>query len=623
MHWAFVSPKPPPVPTVKTTSWVRNDVDRFVLARLEAVGLGPAPEADRVTLIRRLSLDLRGFPPGVEEIDAFLADGRVDAYERLVDRYLADAAYGEKMATPWLDLARFGDTNGYQDDETRAMWLYRDYVIDAFNASMPFDQFTIENLAGDLLPEATLDQKIASGFNRNHRFNEEGGSDPEEFLVAYAVDRTNTTATTWLGLTFECSPCHDHKYDPISQKDYYQLYAFFNSVNGALGVSSDIKQPPFIDFATPEQVVERKRLQREMGAVEEKLKAYESKPEASQISLEEFEDLKEEEDRLFRENRAFEHSIPSTMIMEKMTPRRPAFVLERGDFRRQGEQVVPMGPAFLRPIRVRGASAELDRLDLALWLVDGDHPLVGRVVVNRVWKQIFGVGLVTTASDFGTRGDLPSHPALLDWLATEFRRLDWDFKALRRILVLSSTYRQAFSTDARALERAPENRLLWRAPRYRLLAEEIRDTALAIAGLLSHKKHGPSVRPHQPDSYFADKSRDWSWELSPGEDQYRRGIYTFWRRTTPSPGLVLFDAPSRGLCTAERPRTNTPLQALLTLNGVVYVEAARVFAESLLLDDSRTDRQRVARAHRRALARWPSDAETEVLLRLLNAQRER
>jgi len=240
-HWAFVSPKPPPVPTVKTTSWVRNDVDRFVLAWLEAVGLGPAPEADRITLIRRLSLDLRGFPPGVEEIDAFLADGRVDAYERLVDRYLADEAYGEKMATSWLDLARFGDTNGYQDDETRAMWLYRDYVIDAYNANMPFDQFTIENLAGDLLPEATLDQKIASGFNRNHRFNEEGGSDPEEFLVAYAVDRTNTIATTWLGLTFECSPCHDHKYDPITQKDYYQLYAFFNSVNGAFGVSSDIK----------------------------------------------------------------------------------------------------------------------------------------------------------------------------------------------------------------------------------------------------------------------------------------------------------------------------------------------------------------------------------------------
>ena len=626
LHWAFAPRLRPPQPTVHNWQWLRNPIDRFVLARLEAVALAPAEEADRVTLIRRLSLDLRGLPPTLAEVDAFLADESPHAYERVVDHLLADSAYGEKMATGWLDLARFGDTNGYQDDGIRAMWPYRDYVIHAFNSNMPFDQFTWENIAGDLLPNATLQQKVASGFNRNHRFNEEGGSDPDEFLVVYAVDRTNTTATTWLGLTFECAQCHDHKYDPISQKDYYQLYAFFNSLKDELGVSKASRQPPFLMLPTREQEEKMRQLD---NAIDETAAQQKARANAVTNPWERlvhpyriFVDhdawtLAKRRWTFAQEREQVDRDIATTMVMEPSVPRRQAFVLQRGSFQDKGDPVSPDVPTILPPLRTE----RRDRLALAQWLTDPDHPLVTRVIVNRIWKQLFGIGIVKTVNDFGTRGELPSHPALLDWLTTEFVRLGWNVKALQRLLVTSSTYRQSAVRRSEGIDIDPENRLLWHAPRYRLGAEEIRDNALAIAGLLSRKLGGPSVMPYQPAKYFVDKSGDWLWEPSPGEDQYRRGVYTFWRRTTPYPALVIFDAPSREVCTAERPRTNTPLQALVTLNDPVFVEAARAFAQRVLLERGQADPEaQLVYAFRVALARHPSAAQINVLREVLQAE---
>ena len=631
LHWAFAPRVRPPPPAVQNPSWPRGPIDRFVLARLEKAGLTPSPEANRFALVRRLSLDLRGLPPTLAEVDAFLQDESPYAYERVVDGFLADPAYGEKMATDWLDLARFGDTNGYQDDGIRSMWPYRDYVIEAFNANLPYDQFTRENLAGDLLPNATLQQKIASGFNRNHRFNEEGGSDPEEFLVVYAVDRTNATATTWLGLTFECAQCHDHKYDPISQKEYYQLYAFFNSVKDELGVSKARRQPPYVMLPTPDQEKKMRELDVSLRHVAEERKVYLETQETGTTAWEQlrrsilvlFErtlwrlaerrwDLEEAKKRVDRD-------IATTFVMEPSAPRRQAFILRRGSFQDKGDPVSPDVPVILPPLK----SERRDRLALARWLTDPDHPLVTRVVVNRVWKQLFGVGIVKTVNDFGTRGDLPSHPALLDWLTTEFVRLGWDVKALQRLIVMSATYRQNAARQGAGVDVDPENRLFWRAPRYRLGAEEIRDNALAIAGLLSSKIGGPSVMPYQPANYFADKSGDWRWAPSPGDDQYRRGLYTFWRRTTPYPTLMIFDAPSREVCTAERPRTNTPLQALVTLNDPVFVEAARAFAQRVLVKGPEPEEEKLVFGFRVALAYHPSAQQIAVLRDVLHAERAR
>ncbi len=671
-HWAFVPPRRPTVPTPQT-SWARNEIDRFIAARLAAVDLRPSPTADRVTLARRVSFDLRGLPPSVEEVDAFAADRRAGAYERYVDRVLADPACGEKLARSWLDLARFGDTNGYQDDGVRTMWPYRDYVINAFNRNLTFDQFTIENIAGDLLPNATVTQRVASGFNRNHRFNEEGGSDPEEFLVVYAVDRTNATATTWLGLTFECAQCHDHKYDPISQRDYYQLYAFFNSLEGELGVSKRRRQPPFLELPTPAQLEAKTRIETEIVAAEAKIRARETAtadafadwqievasgnvPFAADLDGAEVQEIRalastprqerSEEDskrlhafflrhfdaahqklseglkKLQDQRRTLDKEVPTTLVMQEASTRRAAFVLERGDFRRRGEEVTPAAPSAL-PRLTRDADGVPDRLDLAKWLIDPQHPLVARVTANRLWAEIFGVGLVKTLNDFGTRGEAPSHPELLDWLATEFVRLGWDIKALQRSILLSATYRQSYALDARAEEIDPENRLYWRSSRYRLAAEEIRDNALHVAGLLSRRIGGPSVMPPQPAGYFDDKSRDWKWRQSEGEDRLRRGLYTFWRRTTPYPSLMIFDAPSRETCVSERPRTNTPLQALVTLNDPVFFEAATAVAGRILKHSQPTVRSRVDYAFRLVLTHKPSSREIDVLIRLYETQLSR
>lgn len=667
-HWAFAAPERPQLPPVTNAAWGRTPIDAFVLARLEAEGLSPSPDADLPTLIRRLSLDLRGLPPTLEEIDTFLADRSPEAYERLVERFLADPAYGEKRASYWLDLARFGDTNGYQDDGTRSMWAYRDYVIRAFNDNRPFDQFTLENIAGDLLEGSTREQKIASGFNRNHRFNEEGGADPDEFRVAYSIDRVNTTATTWLGLTFECAQCHDHKYDPISQKEYYQFYAFFNSNEGELGVSKTKKQPPFLELPTAAQAKERARLaeavaraeetlaemdgplqgrflrwhtagrlseeEKKKAGADEQLAKIVDKPAAESTDDEKkrlrtfyvehnepaYVRAREKRDEFRALKRKVERQIPTTLVMQTMKSRLPAFVLERGDFRRPGERVEPGVPGVFPAL---GANRAANRLDLARWLVAPENPLVARVLVNRVWGRLFGSGLVRTVNDFGTRGEFPSHPKVLDWLATELLRLDWDVKELERQIVTSATYRQASTLTESSLRSDPTNRFLARASRFRLRAEEVRDNALAVAGLLSRKIGGPSVMPYQPEGYFADKSRDWKWTPSPGGDRYRRGVYTFWRRTTPYPSLVIFDAPSRELCVAERARTISPQQALMTLNDPVFVEAARVFAERICADGPPGIDQKLRQAFRLAVARRPAADDLEVLRALYQEEFER
>ena len=662
-HWAFIAPQRPVLPRVADPGACRGAIDTFVLARLEKAGRRFSPEADRYTLVRRLSLDLRGLPPTLKEVDGFLADTRPDAYAHLVDAFLADSAYGEKMASFWLDLARFGDTNGYQDDGVRTMWLYRDYVIDAFNANMPFDRFTVENLAGDLLPGATIAQQIASGFNRNHRFNEEGGSDPDEFRVVYAVDRTNTTATTWLGLTLECAQCHDHKYDPISQKEYYSFYAFFNNIEGELGVSKARKQPPFLELPTPAESARREALTAQRKELEELAEQTRSTVDARFESWLDAAELRQDEEReaagdaelmailakdngertdeerrrlrrfyvklrepgeteraerlgaVKKELRALERGIVATMVMQEKMPRRPTFVLERGDFRSLGEEVSPGVPAIFP----RLDSATPDRVALARSFTDPSHPLVARVLVNRLWYQVFGRGLVSTPNDFGVRSAPPSHPYLLDWLATEAVRLGWDVKAIQRLIVTSSTYRQA--SVVRDVEDAdPENRLLGRASRYRLRAEDIRDNALAIGGLLSRKMGGASVMPEQPEGYFADKSRDWHWRTSPGAEQHRRALYTFWRRTTPYPSLLAFDAPSRELCVARREQTTTAQQALVTLNDPVFFGAARALAERIVREGPPSNDAKIDLALRLAVARPPRLEERAVLKRLLYAE---
>ncbi len=885
-HWAYVAPVRPPVPDVKLKGWPRNPIDHFILAELERRNLKPAPEADPATLLRRLSLDLAGLPPTPEELARFLADRAPDAYERQVERLLASPRYGERLAMEWLDLARYADTHGYHIDSHRDMWPWRDWVIAAFNRNMPYDQFTIEQLAGDLLPNPAREQLIATGFNRNHMINFEGGAIEEEYLVEYVVDRVETTGTVWLGSTLGCARCHDHKYDPFSQKDFYRLFAFFNTVNekGLDGRAGNAQ--PVLQLPTPEQEQRLKQIQAEFEAKEQafpkqeaenlfenwrrtrggsmpapsredliahyefegslvdtsggyrhgstargeviyssgrvgtsaelngethvrfgdagnfeanrpfslalwvqttgypaavilqkiedsetrrgfQLEADEAVPlpplkraqhlrfrlihrwpeevaeirtrdmvlqdwrhvainydgsgEASGLRL--FIDGEAREVVIVRDNlggsirndapleagsprasaRAFkgriddlrlygrqlepaevlqlareepiramltgrtprprreadaqaydarlrdyflrfeapeplrklyleiqalkeakrklDSQILTTMVMAEMERPRETHVLGRGDYRNLGEKVTPGVPAALPPMP---AGAPANRLGLAQWLVDSSNPLTARVTVNRLWQMFFGTGLVKTAEDFGSQGEAPSHPELLDWLATEFIRTGWDVKAMVRLIVTSAAYRQSSRATPELIELDPENRLLARGPRFRLKAELIRDNALAISGLLNPAIGGPSVFPYQPPGIweevaYGDYFTAQTYTPSTGADLYRRSMYTFWKRTAPPPSLVTFDAPDREKCIARRARTNTPLQALVLLNDPTYVEAARAFAERLIREAGRDPARRIDHAFRLALAR-PASPRQRQLLRNLAAR---
>ena len=599
-HWAFIAPRRPELPQVKDTSWPRQDLDRFVLNRLEAEGLDPAPTAEKSRILRRVTLDLTGLPPTLDELDAFLADPSPGAYERVVDRLLASPRYGERMAAVWLDLARYADTDGYQDDEPRTMWRWREWVVDALNQNLSFNQFTVQQLAGDLLPEASPEQKLATGFLRNNRVNGEGGSIADEFRVEYAVDRVNTVSTAWMGLTVGCARCHDHKYDPISQTEFYRLFAFFNAISEPgtyrRSAAPTIKVPP--------RAVQLRldRIHRELQILERSSPVY--------AALEE-------------QHQRFWEQVPATMIMRD-DQARETFVLGRGQYDQPGAKVTPGVPRVLPPLP---PGVPANRLLLARWLVDPAHPLTARVAANRLWQLHFGSGLVPTPEDFGAQGEPPTHPLLLDWLASELIRLQWDSKAFQRMIVTSATYLESSKLTPALLQKDPANRLLARGPRLRLPAEMIRDQALAVSGLLVESVGGPSVKPYQPEAIWdeiaggASGAYKKGYEQGTGEHLYRRSLYSFWRRTIHPPGMEVFDAPSREVCTARRERTNTPLQALTLMNDVTYVEAARALAQRLIREGGPTDEDRVGFGFRLVTSRQPRPAEIEVLTRGLQRHR--
>lgn len=835
-HWAFQPPQPPTPPAVENEGWIRNPIDQFVLARLEKEGLAPSPEADRRTLIRRLSLDLIGLPPTLEEVDAFLADDRPDAYERLVDRLLASPQHGEAWARHWLDRARYADTNGYEKDRERSIWPYRDWVIRSINADMPFDEFTIEQIAGDLLPGATPDQKTATGFHRNTMINEEGGIDVEEFRYIATVDRVATTGTVWLGLTIQCAQCHTHKFDPITQREYYQFFAFLNNADepdvelpdpdiaarraaieaeiqkleadlenqyppdGPESLAAQVEawektfNPGRWSILKPSKLVSRKHATLELQpdgsilATGDKpnndvyeidiptgLKAitalrlevltdpslpeggpgraplfqvgdfllteleataapadgsadpvsisfsratedYAPKGRSAALAVDGVLDtgwsvqgqvgrphqavfeLKEPlgdgsplilrlalhqefihqmtigrfrlwattdaapapasgvptdveavllippGDRTDEQNRrvvqyylsiapelakqrepiaALRKSLPrfpTTMVMEERSAKhaRKTHIHKRGEFLSLGEEVQPGVPAVLHPIP---PGAPANRLTLARWLVDDRNPLVGRVIMNQLWQTYFGRGLVTTTEDFGLQGEPPSHPELLDWLATEFPRRGWSMKAMHRAIVTSASYRQSSRAAPEQIAADPKNVLLGRGPRFRVDAETIRDIALSAAGLLAQPIGGPSVRPPQPDGASSLAYGQAAWVADKGASRYRRGLYTFLKRTSPYAAFTTMDAPGSETTCVRRERSNTPLQALTMLNDDVFIEAAGALARRLIREAPEpSEDARLNLAYRLCLGREPRPEERARVLAFYNEQ---
>jgi hypothetical protein len=577
-HWAYVPPVRPPLPKVAAAEWCRTPIDFFVLAALERRGLAPSPPADRTTWLRRVSLDLVGLPPTIDEIDSFLADSSTDAEARVVDRLLSSPRFGERWARPWLDAARYGDSAGYHEDELRSSWPWRDWVIAALNADMPFDRFTVEQIAGDLLPDATLEQRVATGFHRAAPFNSESGTPPEARRSAQVIDRVNVTATVWLGTTLECAQCHNHKYDPFTQRDFYRLLAYFNNTPDETGPPAGEGRD---SMAGPTVVV---------GGT-------------------------------------------TTLVMQEMPEPRVTRIFRRGNYETPGDSVSPGLPRALHP-PAEGLPA--NRLGLARWIVDPANPLTARVVVNRWWNEIFGAGIVRTPEDFGIQGERPTHPELLDWLAVEFVENGWSMKRLLRSIVLSAAYGQSSSVTATALAADPDGRWLTRAPRFRLPAEGMIDNALAVAGLLSPAIGGPPVYPPQPDDiWWIRDAKSPVYRTSGGENRYRRSVYAVWRRNSLHPSLAAFDAPDRITCSVNRGRTNSPLQALTLLNDPIFLEAAFGLARRLVADEppaslSRngtepdgTVERRIVRGFRLATSRTPTAAETARLVDFYRARLER
>jgi hypothetical protein len=878
-HWSFIPLTRPALPTVSRPEWPRNAIDHFILSRLDHNGLAPAPEADRTTLLRRLHLDLTGLPPTPQQILAFLADTRPDAFQHQVDRLLASPRTGEHLAVNWLDAARYADTSGYQNDGPRSMWRWRDWVLEAINGNMPFDRFTVEQLAGDLLPNATLDQRIATGFNRNHRGNSEGGVIPEEFQVEYVVDRVDTTTTVWLGLTMQCARCHEHKYDPIPQQEFYRVFAYFNNIPENGRAIKEGNSPPYIKAPTPVQQQRQQQLDTQLAESKRsslKLlpllgraqRQWEASPAAKlsentdwsitdgllahfpldgtltntvdanqpalplpaeidysdgqvgkaarlanashlatdkslapfhyrnafslttwfqadtidhgtliskmtdvprgkgysvdllnghirinliarwlddsirvrsantltagrwyhlavtydgsrvaagitlhidgqpaklivdhdfinqtfdadeplrlgagggksghfagllddvriytrQLNATEISILATPQSipqllkiaidmrtpgqaaklrgyyvarqatpahrrsvarhaALVQEVRSFADSIPTVMVMQELETPRTTRLLLRGQYDRPGDAVQPGTPSALPPLT---QGSPQNRLGLARWLVNKQNPLTARVITNRIWQGLFGTGLVRTTEDFGSQGELPSHPQLLDWIATEYHRTDWDTKAIIRLIVTSSTYRQSSRLTPLSLERDPANRLLSRAPRYRLSAEVIRDQALYSAGLLNEHIGGPSVRPYQPKGLWKEIASTTDYDQSTGADLYRRSLYTYSKRTVTNPTMLAFDASTREACSVRPARTNTPMQALTLMNDITFTEAARCLAERVLdnATSNATDTTRLQLAFLLVVSRLPTEAESTILLDNLKHQRD-
>ncbi len=676
-HWTFTAPVKAPLPEVKQTGWVRNEIDRFVLAKLEAKNLQPSPEADKATLIRRLSLDLVGLPPSPADVDAFVADTAPDAYDKLVERLLKSEHYGERMALPWLDAARYADSNGFQQDGDTFQWVWRDWVVKALNADMPYSQFSIEQLAGDLLPNASQEQMIATAFNRNHLLNGEGGAIPEEQRFNILFDRVDTTSTTWLGLTMACAQCHDHKYDPMTQRDYYSLMSIFNQVSedGRAGGGGGAKRvaAPFLEMLTEENKrqmaeIEAKRAKVEAeGQVKVKkdlaFAAWEAavtpetkagrldrplRPNITTLLRIPAEKRTEEQKRELQKSLrpAFESDvwpkiaaadapskqvedlktqlttfknerIPRIMIMRDDKPR-DTFILDRGEYLKPKEKVFGTTPAFLPPA-TKGSPQ--NRLGFAQWLFQPDHPLTARVQVNRMWQTLFGTGLVKTVEDLGVQSEVPVHGTLLDWLAVEFRERGWSMKHLHRLIVTSATYRQSSKVSRELVQMDPENRLLARGARVRMPSMILRDVALGASGLLDDRVGGAPVYPYQPDQIWESlaitKERDFTYPTSSGKDLYRRSLYTFWRRTVGPANM--FDAANRQVCKVRQNITNTPLHALTTLNDPTWAEAARVLAARSMEAAKNTD-ERLSYAFRRVLGRSLADRDRALLGKAFDKQ---
>jgi Protein of unknown function (DUF1553)./Protein of unknown function (DUF1549)./Planctomycete cytochrome C. len=577
-HWAFVPPEKTETPEVDDNDWPASQLDYFVLAKMEMMGLEPNPEADKSHLLRRVYLDLTGLPPTEEQLQRFLADHSPNAYEKAVDELLASKAYGERMAMHWLDVARYADSYGYQDDDIRTQWPWRDWVIHAFNENMPYDRFVTWQVAGDMLPNATKEQILASAFNRNHKITEEGGVIEEEYRVAYALDKTNTFSKGILGITMECAQCHDHKYDPFTQKNYFQLYAFFNN-SAEKGLEGLVNSGP---SKTP-------RLTITQADVDSILRFI---------------------------NKAGDTTAVSVSVMGELDEVRPTYILDRGVYDAPTERVYPGTPESI--LSFDSTQYAPNRLGLTAWAFSKENPLTARVFVNQVWAMVFGRGLVATVADFGNQGELPSHPELLDWLAADFRDNGWDVKRLMKQLVTSATYRQSSRVTQKHLKEDPDNIYLARAKRIRLPAEFIRDLALASSGLLNPEIGGPSIKPYQPDGIWEVTSSGRgalsNYVQDHGNDLYRRGMYVFIKLTVPPPNMLIFDASNRDMCEVTRQRTNTPLQALVMLNDPVILEASRVLAGSLLqATPDAKPRELITRAFRRILSRDASEKELTLL----------
>ena len=652
--WSFKPVVRHEPPQVRNTAWGRNPIDAFVLGRLEEAALEPSPTADLRTLIRRATLDLTGLLPTPEEVRSFLEDDRPGAYGRLVERLLESPHYGERWGRHWLDIARYADTNGYSIDGPRSIWPYRDWVIKAFNDNLPFDQFVIEQVAGDLLPDPTRDQLIATGFHRNTMINQEGGTDFEQYRVEAVVDRVRTTGAAFLGLTLGCARCHDHKFDPISQREFYQIFAFFNDVDEIGGnleerVGRSRMMDPILELAGPSALAERDAIRAELERLEEELTDLSASLETTwgeRFAPGEDEDIERARDiiavdpeqrssvqdavleRVFTKRvpefkakkdeigklRKKLPEIPWTMVMRDLPEPRDSYIHVQGDFTRRGETVEPGTLRVLPPLQ---SELPRNRLGLARWLVADSNPLTPRVTMNRLWQRYFGLGIVETENDFGTQGNPPSHPELLDWLASEFVRTGWDLKAMHRLILNSATYRQssAYRSDAAAID--PSNRLLGRQNRLRLEAEIIRDAALSASGLLEPEIGGPSVYPPQPAGAGQFTQVDRNWEADEGTNRFRRGMYTYFIRSAAHPGLVLFDAPIAQESVTRRNRSNTPLQALTLLNDEAQTEFASALA-ARIRKYSPERSERIGRAFEICLARPPGEAEAERLAGFLS-----
>lgn len=582
-HWAFTPPQKPELPKVKNEKWVSNEIDYFILNTLEKKKLKPNEEASKEYLLKRLSLDLTGLPPTLEQMDRFLADASPKAYEKMVDELLASKHYGEKMALHWMDVARYSDSYGYQDDNVRTQWAWRDWVIHAFNKNQRYDEFITWQIAGDMLPDASKEQILATAFFRNHKYTEEGGVIPEEYRIEYILDKTKTYGKGILGLTIECAQCHDHKYDPISQKEYFEMFAFFNNTK-EVGYEGDVSI---------------------------------SKPAKNPIMEIKDEDVK----NLLSFINKKDTGTMTISVMGELDTTRKTYILNRGVYDQPTEEVKPLALSTVLPFDT--INLPRNRVGLAKWTTDKRNPLTSRVFVNQLWQELFGRGLVKTSGDFGMQGELPSHPELLDYLAMDFMNNGWDIKRLIKRIVLSSTYKQSAKLSDEKLKMDPDNMYLSRAPRIRIKAEMVKDLVLSSSGLLVPTIGGPSVKPYQPKGLWeaatSGRGELATYKMDKGEALYRRGMYTFIKLTVPPPGLMIFDASNRDQCEVKRLQTNTPLQALVMMNDPAVLEASRVLAERLMEEKTASD-LKVKTAFRKIICRTPKETEMKILMEYYNEQ---